>query len=98
MQPPQSTYSPLETAILTALKQGGLNRGELSDLTQQPYSRLVPLLDGLVSKKAIESYFHNDGRHLPVLTYRLRSLNLPQRAAPPPPPPPLNPALRQSRS
>ncbi|MDX2212721.1 MAG: hypothetical protein SFY66_05470 [Oculatellaceae cyanobacterium bins.114] len=97
MQTPQSAYSPFETAILTALKQGGLNRGELSDLIQQPYARLVPLLDGLVSKNLIESYFQNDRSHLPILTYRLRSPT-PRHKVPPPPPPPMNPMLKQSGS
>lgn len=90
------TYSPIETAILDALKQGGRNRGELFDLTGQPYSRLVPVLDTLLTKQLIESYFNQDAGNLPILTYRLRSLDSAKRKAPPPPPP-LNPLLRQPR-
>lgn len=96
MQTPQMTDHSIETAILAALRQGGRNRGELSDLTGQTYSRLVPALDGLLRKKLIDSYFQSQEEHLPVLTYRLRSPSLPKRQAPPPPPP-LNPLLRQSR-
>jgi len=93
-QATQTTPTSPEQAILMALRQGGLNRGELSDLTGQPYALLVPALNILLIRGLIESYFKVE-EGLPVLTYQLRS---PQSTAgkPLPPPPPLNPRLKRN--
>jgi DNA-binding MarR family transcriptional regulator len=87
--PASKPLPSIEKAILTILRQGERNRGQLSDLMDQPYSLLVPALDVLLSRGLIESYFDTAHR-LPVLTYRLRSPTLAQ-ATVVPPPPPLNP-------
>lgn len=93
--PPQLPALPsAEKAILLALRQGGRNRGELSDLTGQPYSLLVPTLDALLTRGFIESYFDLN-ETFPVLTYRLRS---PQNTAVKTPPPPSHPPLRISQA
>lgn len=60
----------LHNAILAALRSGRRTQGELRDLLDVPYSTLTPILESLVHRKQIESFFEYHGA-IPHLAYRL---------------------------